>query len=211
MFFLFSLFTLQIWTAYFNCCLRLILFLFFGRYSLRLPEGRNSMMSLIPFPPVWGGKKTHQLLFSRQLVSNSSQPHGLQRVRLPCPSLSPRVCPSSCPLNQCCHPTISPSVALFSCPQSNPSVQGSQMKEEYRAQALETEDLNWLQHRPWNHRQPQVNLCLTPEVPETWDPQEWPGYLPQGCHHSLRQRCVLQSTRQMILKNHEPHHFHYKF
>ena len=57
MFFLFSLFTLQIWTAYFNCCLRLILFLFFGRYSLRLPEGRNSMMSLIPFPPVLGGKK----------------------------------------------------------------------------------------------------------------------------------------------------------
>ena len=26
-------------------------------------------------------------------------PHGLQHTRLPCPSLSPRVCPSSCPLN----------------------------------------------------------------------------------------------------------------
>ena len=33
--------------------------------------------------------------------------HGLQHARVPCPSLSPRVCPSSCPLNQWCYPTIS--------------------------------------------------------------------------------------------------------
>ena len=31
-----------------------------------------------------------------------------------CYSLSPRVCLSSCPLNQWCHPTISSSVSLFS-------------------------------------------------------------------------------------------------
>ena len=61
LFYYLFIFTLQIWTAYFNCCLRLILFLFFGRYSLRLPEGRNSMMSLIPFPPEFKKKtKTHQ-------------------------------------------------------------------------------------------------------------------------------------------------------
>ena len=33
-------------------------------------------------------------------------PHGLQYARPPCPSLSPRVCPSSCPLNGWCYPTI---------------------------------------------------------------------------------------------------------
>ena len=54
------------------------------------------------------------LLFSRQVVSDSSRPHGLQHVRPPCPSPSPRVCPSSCPLNQWCHPTIWSSVTLFS-------------------------------------------------------------------------------------------------
>ena len=32
-------------------------------------------------------------------MSNSSQPHGLQHARLPCPSLSPGVCSSSCPFN----------------------------------------------------------------------------------------------------------------
>ena len=38
--------------------------------------------------------------------------------RLPCPSLSPRVCSNSCPLGWWCHPTISSSVTLFSsCPQ----------------------------------------------------------------------------------------------
>ena len=39
----------------------------------------------------------HPLLFSHQALSDSSQPHGLQHVRLP--SASPRVCPSSCLLH----------------------------------------------------------------------------------------------------------------
>ena len=36
--------------------------------------------------------------------------HGLQQTRLPCPSLSPRVCPDSCSLSWWCHPTMSSSV-----------------------------------------------------------------------------------------------------
>ena len=46
------------------------------------------------------------LLFSQQVMSSSLWPHGLQHARLPCPSLSPRVCSNSCPLNWRCHPTI---------------------------------------------------------------------------------------------------------
>ena len=53
------------------------------------------------------------LLFSCQGMSDFSQPIGLQHSRPPCPSLSPGVCPSSCPLNWWCL-TISSSVALFS-------------------------------------------------------------------------------------------------
>ena len=41
--------------------------------------------------------------------------HQLQHTRLPCPSLSPRVCSNLCPLSQWCHPTIS-----SSCPPSFP-------------------------------------------------------------------------------------------
>ena len=59
------------------------------------------------------------LLFSRSVVSNSLRPHELQHARLPCPSLSPRVCPGSCLLTQWWHPTVSSSVIPFSsCPQS---------------------------------------------------------------------------------------------
>ena len=54
--------------------------------------------------------------FNHSVVSNSLWPQGLQHARLPCPSPSPRVCPSSCTT------TISSSVALFSfCLQSFPA------------------------------------------------------------------------------------------
>ena len=48
--------------------------------------------------------------------------HGLHHARIPCPSLSPRVCSNSYPLSQWCHPTISSSVVPFSsCLQSFPA------------------------------------------------------------------------------------------
>ena len=47
------------------------------------------------------------------------RPHGLQHTRLPCPSLSLKVCSYSCPLSWWCHSTISSSAASFPfCPQS---------------------------------------------------------------------------------------------
>ena len=54
------------------------------------------------------------LLFNHSVVSDSLRPQGLQHTRLPCPSLSPRVRPNSCPLNCWCHSTISSSVIPFS-------------------------------------------------------------------------------------------------
>ena len=49
-------------------------------------------------------------------------PQGLQHARPPCPSPSPEVCPSSCPLHQWCCPAILSSDALFSFyPQSFPA------------------------------------------------------------------------------------------
>ena len=67
----------------------------------------------------FGISKLFLLLFSHSVVSHSLQFHGLQHTRLPCPSLSPRVCSNSFPLSQWCHLTISSSVTRFSsCPQS---------------------------------------------------------------------------------------------
>ena len=62
------------------------------------------------------------LLASCPVMSDSLWPHGLQLARPPCPSPSPKVSPSSCPLHQWCHPAISSSAALFAfCPQSFPA------------------------------------------------------------------------------------------
>ena len=52
--------------------------------------------------------------FSHSIVSDSLWVHGLQHGRPPCPSLSPGVCPSPCPLSLWYHPTISSSVVPFS-------------------------------------------------------------------------------------------------
>ena len=62
------------------------------------------------------------LFFSCPVVSNSLWSHGLKHAKPLCPSPSPKVCPSLCPLHWWCHPAISSSDALFSfCPQSFPA------------------------------------------------------------------------------------------
>ena len=67
--------------------------------------------------PKWFLSSVHLLS-----VSNSLQPHGLQHTSLPYSSPTPRACSNSCPSSRWCHPTISPSVILFSsCLQSFPA------------------------------------------------------------------------------------------
>ena len=54
-------------------------------------------------------------------MSDSLWPHEPQHTRPPCPSPAPGIYSNSCPLSWWCHPTISSSVAPFSCPQSFPA------------------------------------------------------------------------------------------
>ena len=74
------------------------------------------------------------LLFSRSVVSNSLQPHGLQHARLPCSfpihHQLPGACSNSCPLSRWCHPTLSSSIVPFSsCLQSFPTLGSFQMSQ----------------------------------------------------------------------------------
>ena len=63
---------------------------------------------------LWAGYiYTSSVQFSRSIVSNSLQPHGLQHARPPCPSPTPGIYPNSCPLSWWCHPIISSSVIPF--------------------------------------------------------------------------------------------------
>ena len=68
--------------------------------------------------------------FSRSVVSDSLQHHGLQHARPPCPSPTPGVHTNSCSLSWWGHPTISSSVIPFSsCPQSFPVSGSFQMSQ----------------------------------------------------------------------------------
>ena len=57
---------------------------------------------------------SHWLNSVGSVQSKSQWPHGLQHVRIPCPSPTPRGCSNSCPSSQWYHATISSSVVLFS-------------------------------------------------------------------------------------------------
>ena len=106
-----------------------------------LPHGLQPTRLLCPwdFPGKNTGVGCHFLLqssqissvqFSHSVVSNSLRPHGLQHTRPPCPSPIPRVYSNSCPLSQCCHPTISSCVIPFSSHlQSFPASRSFQMSQ----------------------------------------------------------------------------------
>ena len=95
-------------------------------HSARHGEERTRMMGRV----ITSGAAWCSVQFSRSVVSNSLQHHGLQHARPPCPSRTPGVCSNSCPLRWWCHPTISSSVILFSsCPQSFPASGSFQMSQ----------------------------------------------------------------------------------
>ena len=86
-----------------------------GYHKNQLEPTRSKMVEDLTSSKSWASSYVHcntLLLFSLQVMSDSSRPHGLQHARHPCPSLSPGVCPSSCLLNQWYHPTISSFVTL---------------------------------------------------------------------------------------------------
>ena len=73
-------------------------------------------------------------------MSNFLRLRGLQHARLPCPTLSPRVCSNSCPLSQWCYLTILSSAILFSsCLQSFPASGSFPINQLFAAGGQSTE------------------------------------------------------------------------
>ena len=103
--------------------------------------------------------------FSRSVVSNSLQPHGLQHARPPCPLPTPGACSNSCPLNLWCYQTISSSVILFStCLQSFPA-----------SWSLSTSQLF-----PWGDQSigASASASVLPKHIQNWFPLGWTGGSP---------------------------------
>ena len=102
--------------------------------------------------------------FSRSVVSDSLQRHGLQHTRLPCPSPTPGVYSNSCPLSQWCHPIISSSVIPFSSrPQSFPASGSFQMSQFFTkdGQSIEV----------------SASASVLPMNIQDWFPLGWTGWI----------------------------------
>ena len=96
--------------------------------------------------------------FSHSVLSHSLQPHGVQNVRPPCPSPTPRVYPNSCPFTRWCHPTIS------SCLQSFPTSGSFPMSQFFTScgQSIEVSASSSVLPMNWN--QDWFPLWLTGRV-----------------------------------------------
>ena len=101
--------------------------------------------------------------FSPSVVSNSLRPHELQHARPPCPSPTPGVHSNSCPSSQWCHPAISSSVILFSCPKSLPASGSFPMSQLFA----------------WGGQSIGVSASASvlPMNTEDWSPLEWTGWI----------------------------------
>ena len=124
-----------------------------SEWTLGVGDGHGGLECCGP----WGCKESgmterlaltylHSVQFSRSVVSNSLQPHGLQHARPPCPSPTPGVYSNSCPLSQWCHPTILSSVIPFSHFQSFPALGSFQMSHFFSHQVAKVLEIQ-LQHQ----------------------------------------------------------------
>ena len=102
--------------------------------------------------------------FSHSAVSKSLLPHESQHARLPCPSPTPGVYLTSCPLSRWCHPAISSSVIPFSpCPQSLPASGSFPMSQFFT----------------WGGQ--RIGVSASASVPpmntQDWSPLGWTGWI----------------------------------
>ena len=108
--------------------------------------------------------KFSSVQFSLSVVSNSLQHHELQHTRLPCPSSTPGVYSSSCPLSQWCHLTISSSVIHFSsCLQSFPTSGSFQMSQLFTSGG--------------QNIRVSASTSVLPMNTQDWFPLGWTGWI----------------------------------
>ena len=107
--------------------------------------------------------KGFEVKWSHSVMSNSLWSHEPQHARLPCPSPTPGVYSNSCPLSRWCHPTISSSVVLFSCPKSLPASGSFPMSQLFT----------------WGGQSIGVSALASvlPMNTQDWSPSEWTGWI----------------------------------
>ena len=111
------------------------------------------------------------------------QPHRLQHARLPCPSLSPRVCSNSGLWSRWCHPIISSSVVPFSSQHQGLFQWISSLHQVAKLLELQLQhqSFQWLfRFLAITHK---ANLNIhAPECAWMWFHFSWASWVPCLCH-----------------------------
>ena len=102
--------------------------------------------------------------FSRSVVSDSLGPHELQHTRPPCPSPTPGVHPSPCPLCRWCHPAISFSVISFSSCLQSFLASGSFQMSQLSASGGQSIGVS-------------ASTSVLPMNTQDWSPLGWTGWI----------------------------------
>ena len=113
----------------------------------------------------WSLGSIQLVQFSRSVMSDSSQPHEVQRTRPPSPSPTLGVHSKSCPSSWWCNPAISSSVVPFSfCPQFLPASGSFPMSQLFA----------------WGGQSTGVSASASvlPMNTQDWSPSEWTGWIP---------------------------------
>ena len=122
--------------------------------------------------------------FNRSVMSDSLQPHEPQHARPPCPSPTPRVHPSPCPLSRWCHPTTSSSVIPFSSyPQPFPA-SGSFPVSQLFASGGQSIGVS-------------ASTSVLPMNTQDWSPLGWTGWI------SLQSKGISRVFSNMTVQKHQ--------
>ena len=104
------------------------------------------------------------LQFSRSVMSDSLQPHGLQHASLPCLSPTPGVYPNSCPSSRWWHPTISSSVVPFPSHLQSFPASGSSSMSQFFASGGQSIGAS-------------ASALVLPVNTQDWSPLGWTGWI----------------------------------
>ena len=100
---------------------------------------------------------------SHSVMSDALRPHQLQHARLPCTSLSSRVCSNSCPLSRWCRPNSSSVALLSTCPQSFPASGSFPMSQLFVSGGQSTGA--------------SASASVLPMNIQNWFPSGWTGWI----------------------------------
>ena len=111
--------------------------------------------------------------YSRSVVFDCLQHHGLEHARFPCPSPTAGVYPNQCPLRQWCHTTISSSVIPFSSHLQSFPASGSFKMSQLFTSSDQSIGVS-------------ASISVLPINIQDWFPLGWTGWISLKCKGLLR-------------------------